>query len=70
MLFLILTFDRQLDGVALAGAVAVGGGAEVLPGALPGHALQRQRLVHGDHAAVHVVLEGNALEGRKGKRIN
>ena len=56
-----LTSDAEVDGVALAGAVAVGGEAVVV--ARVGHrdALNDQAPVAHDHAAVLVVAQRNSL---------
>ena len=59
-----LTSDSEIDGVALAGAVPVGGEAVVV--ARVGHrdALHDQAPVAHDHAAVLVVRERSSLKNR------
>ena len=51
----ILTFDPEIERVALAGAVGVDGGADVLAGVSARDALDDQRAVRHDHPAVEVL---------------
>ena len=59
-----LTSDSEIDGVALSGAVPVGGEAVIV--ARVGHrdALHDQAPVAHDHAAVLVVRERSSLKNR------
>ena len=61
-----LTSDSEVDGVALAGAVPVGGEAVVLSRVGHRDALDDQALVAHNHALVRVVTQWSSLHKQDG----